>query len=96
MSKKKEFSFPTVSLCPRCKGSQTRAVSTQGKIQYRVCQAPICRHRYPVTGTPVKPFKPQERKEQHNEQETKQSTAASGLAAESSASAANNPVDGES
>jgi hypothetical protein len=64
MSKKKEFSFPTVSLCPRCKGSQTRAVSTQGKIQYRVCQAPICRHRYTVTGTPVTIHETNKRKEQ--------------------------------
>lgn len=48
------YSFPTVSICPRCGGTQTRAVSTQMNVQYRVCQAPICRHRYTVIGSEVK------------------------------------------
>ena len=47
------YSFPTVSKCPRCGGTQTRAVSTQGNVQYRKCQAPVCRWRYTVIGTKV-------------------------------------------
>ena len=52
--KSKMWSFPTVSLCPRCRGSQTRAMSTQGKVQYRKCMAPICQKRYTVIGSKVK------------------------------------------
>ena len=48
--KTKRWSFPTVSTCPRCRGTQTRAVSTQGKVQYRKCLAPICQKRYTVIG----------------------------------------------
>jgi len=51
---KQKYSFPTVSVCPRCLGTQTRARSTQGKVQYRICLAPVCRHRYHVIGTKVK------------------------------------------
>jgi len=40
------WTFPSGSRCPRCGSAQTRAVSTQGRVQYRQCQAPICRHRY--------------------------------------------------
>ena len=47
------YSFPTVSKCPRCGGTQTRATSTQGKVQYRKCLAPVCRWRYTVIGTKV-------------------------------------------
>lgn len=50
---KQRYGFPTVSVCPRCRGKQTRAVSTQGRTQYRACQAPICQHRFTVQGTPV-------------------------------------------
>jgi len=47
------FSFPTVSACPRCRGTQTRATSTQGRIQFRRCQAPICRFKFSIRGKPV-------------------------------------------
>jgi hypothetical protein len=50
---KQKYSFPTVSLCPRCHGRQTRAVSTQKNVQYRKCLAPICQRRYHVFGTRV-------------------------------------------
>jgi hypothetical protein len=52
--RKKEYSFPTVSACPRCRGTQTRATSTQGKIQYRKCLAPVCQKTYTVIGQKVK------------------------------------------
>jgi len=47
------WAFPTVVRCPRCRGIQTRATSTQGKVQYRQCQAPICQHRFSVRGKPI-------------------------------------------
>ena len=47
------YAFPTKSQCRRCRGTQTRAVSTQGKVQYRKCMSPICQHRYTVIGTKV-------------------------------------------
>lgn len=52
--KTKMWSFPTISQCPRCGGTQTRAISTQGKVQYRKCLAPICQKRYTVIGQKVK------------------------------------------
>lgn len=48
-----KYAFPTVSACPRCRGTQTRAVSTQGRVQYRKCMAPVCQKRYTVIGTKV-------------------------------------------
>lgn len=39
--------------CPRCRGWDTVATSTQGNVQYRRCRAPICQHRYAVVGRPV-------------------------------------------
>jgi len=51
--KKKKFSFPSASRCPRCKSIKTLALSTQGNVQYRKCQVPICRHTYKVLGTEV-------------------------------------------
>jgi len=48
-----KWSFPSQSRCPRCRGTSTRATSTQGKVQYRQCQAPICQKRYTVIGTKV-------------------------------------------
>lgn len=56
MAKKKpkeKYSFPTVVRCPRCSGLQTRAYSTQGKIQYRRCTAPICQERFSIRGAEV-------------------------------------------
>lgn len=55
---RQRFSFPTVSPCPRCHGTQTRARSTQGRIQYRVCQAPICQYRFSIQGSRIEPKKP--------------------------------------
>jgi hypothetical protein len=48
------YSFPTVSSCPRCRGTATRATSTQGRVQYRKCMAPVCQKRYTVIGTEIK------------------------------------------
>ena len=45
-----EYAFPSRSRCPRCQASDTRAVSTQGNVQYRQCIRPICRQRYKVIG----------------------------------------------
>ena len=53
-SRKQRWSFPTVSRCPRCGGTQTQAYSTQGKVQYRKCLAPVCQKRYSAMGTKVK------------------------------------------
>ena len=47
------FSFGTKSRCPRCGGTSTRATSTQGRIQYRQCMAPICQKRYTVIGKKI-------------------------------------------
>ena len=63
------YSFPTVSKCPRCGGTQTRATSTQGKVQYRKCLAPICGKRYNVIGTKIK-----NRKENSNVETTNNKT----------------------
>jgi len=50
---KPQFVFPKVNPCPRCAGTGTRAVSTQGQNQYRQCQTPGCRHHFTVIGRPV-------------------------------------------
>jgi transcription elongation factor Elf1 len=47
----KVYSFPTRSRCPECHDLRTRASSTQGQVQYRVCG--ICGHRYTAGGTRV-------------------------------------------
>lgn len=52
--KKRNYVFPTPSKCPRCRGVDTVAYRTDGKIQYRRCRRAICRHRYQVRGTPTK------------------------------------------
>ena len=49
----KKWAFPSRSRCPRCKGIQTKATSTQGDTQYRKCQAPVCQFRYAVKGDPI-------------------------------------------
>ena len=49
-TKEIRYSFPTVSRCPRCGSTNTRAYSTKKQVQYRVCLAPICRHKYSVYG----------------------------------------------
>ena len=36
--------------CPRCRGWDTVATSTQGDVQYRRCRAVVCQHRYAVVG----------------------------------------------
>lgn len=48
--KKRKYSFPTVSRCPRCGATDTIATSTQGKVQYRRCLRAVCRHTYHVIG----------------------------------------------
>lgn len=50
--RKKEWSFPTVSKCPRCGTTDTICKRTDIKMgwQYRQCQRAICRHRYRVQG----------------------------------------------
>lgn len=47
------FKFWNKSRCPRCGGTDTEAYATHGPVQSRVCRAPVCRHRYKVTGTEV-------------------------------------------
>lgn len=49
-SPKEAYAFPTKSRCPRCGALDTKATSTQGKIQHRQCQRAICRRRYTVKG----------------------------------------------
>ena len=48
----KKYSFPTVSKCPRCGTTETKATHTDGKNgrQYRQCQRAICRKNYTVEG----------------------------------------------
>ena len=50
---KNEYAFPTKSRCPRCGGTDTRAVSTQNNRQYRECQTPVCRYKYSITGEKI-------------------------------------------
>lgn len=52
-AKPKAYAFPTKSRCPRCRGLQTRCYSTQGRVQYRRCLAPVCQKAYTVMGTKV-------------------------------------------
>ncbi len=47
------YAFKTVVRCPRCRSMDTKATSTQKSLQYRRCQAPICRHLFNVVGIPV-------------------------------------------
>ena len=47
------YAFPTRSRCPRCESTDTIALSTQDKWQYRKCQVPVCRKRYTVEGKPI-------------------------------------------
>jgi len=51
----KKWAFPTVSKCPRCGTTETKATHTDGKTgtQYRQCQRAICRYNYSVKGTKV-------------------------------------------
>jgi len=51
--RRRRYGFLTVSRCPRCGSTHTRAYSTQGRVQYRQCLVPICRKRYTVFGTKV-------------------------------------------
>jgi hypothetical protein len=53
--KQKQWSFPTVSKCPRCGTTDTICARTDPKMgwQYRKCQRAICRHRYRVQGVKV-------------------------------------------
>ena len=48
--KKQRYAFPTVSRCPRCGSTQTHCRSTQGKVQYRICNHPICRKTFTIIG----------------------------------------------
>jgi hypothetical protein len=50
---KPRYAFPTVSRCPRCGSTDTRAYATKGKIQYRRCQMPVCRWTYTVIGQKI-------------------------------------------
>ncbi len=51
--KAEEFAFPTKSRCPRCKSLNTKRRGGSGPTQYRVCEAPVCGHKYSVLGTKV-------------------------------------------
>jgi len=48
----KKWAFPTVSKCPRCGTTETKATHTDGKNgrQYRQCQRAICRKNYSIEG----------------------------------------------
>lgn len=50
---KAAYAFPTKSRCPRCRALDTKATSTQGKIQHRQCQRGHCRFRYTVRGDKI-------------------------------------------
>ena len=50
---KRVFGFLTKSRCPRCGSTNTRAYSTQGRVQYRQCMVAICRRRYVEYGKRV-------------------------------------------
>ena len=49
----RRWSFPTLSLCPRCKSGDTvcRRTDTKKGIQYRQCRNAVCRIAYPQHGT---------------------------------------------
>lgn len=47
------YAFPTKSRCPRCKSINTKRRGDSGITQYRVCEAPVCGHKYSVLGTRV-------------------------------------------
>lgn len=54
--KKAVYDFAHGKRCPSCKGQDTVAVSTQGKIQYRSCRYALCEfsHKnYPVVGKEI-------------------------------------------
>ena len=42
--------FPTVVRCPRCSSDDTERYSSRGRVQYRRCRRPICRHTFKVFG----------------------------------------------
>lgn len=48
-----QYSFPSKSRCPRCKGTDTVSYKTNGNRQYRKCRAPVCRARYSEEGQVV-------------------------------------------
>ncbi len=48
---KKQYSFPTKALCPRCKTADNYAADTARGRQYRTCRRGICRHKWVVHGT---------------------------------------------
>ena len=45
------YSFPTRSRCPECKATDTIAISTQAKVQYRECRK--CGNTYTVIGQKI-------------------------------------------
>jgi len=52
---KRLFVFPSVNICPRCRGTYTRVRSTQQNVRYCVCMSAICRHRFTVLGRKIEP-----------------------------------------
>ncbi len=51
----KKWAFPTVSKCPRCGSTDTKATHTDNNLgrQYRKCQRAICRKNYSVDGVEI-------------------------------------------
>lgn len=47
------YSFQTRARCPRCGGVNTIATSTQGRVQFRRCNNPVCRNRFKAAGVAV-------------------------------------------
>lgn len=48
-----KYDFGHTKRCPRCRGTQTKLDNVRGEYAYRECQAPICRHRWPVIGKAI-------------------------------------------
>jgi len=49
------FVFPSVNICPRCRGTYTRVRSTQKNVRYVTCMSAVCRHNFTVLGRRIEP-----------------------------------------
>ncbi len=48
-----QYAFGTKVRCQRCGSLSTRAYATKENVQYRICQAAICRQRFVVRGEKI-------------------------------------------
>jgi Zn ribbon nucleic-acid-binding protein len=53
VEEKPRYVFKSPVRCPRCQAPDTIATSTQGEVQWRKCQRPVCRHTFKVIGEPA-------------------------------------------